>query len=452
MSDRTTIVVGAGIAGLYTALRLAERGDRVTVVDAEPAVGGLTKPWEIGGVTWDRFYHVVLGSDVQTRRLLGEIGLEDRLTFKPVKTNFYFEGRLYPFSSLLDLLTFPELSIVGKLRLIATILHARHFGNDAAYEWEGVLEYLMTWSGAATVERVWRPLLRAKLGEQYAMASAAFIRATIKRLQGARRGGFREERYGYVRGGYATVLSALEAHLRKLGVEFVLGHRVKEVSLQDERVIVTLAGTELIGDRAVLTVASPLCVALCPQFTPAEQRALMQDRYFGVVCTSLLVNRHLSDAYVTNVADASFPFTGIINMGALVDRAVFHGCDLVYLPKYAPADEKAFTQSDDALIARSIESLRRVFPAFSPRDVVAARVARARHVFPFPRIGRAATLPPATTSLRRIAVVNNARLRYATLNVSDTIGVVDEALQELEQNSGWRSAREARGHAFAGSR
>lgn len=445
-------MVGAGIAGLYTALQIAKRGDRVTVVDAEPSVGGLTRPWEIGGVTWDRFYHVVLGSDIETRRLLREIGMEDRLVFKPVKTNFYLEGQRYPFSSVLDLLTFPELSILGKLRLVATVLHARYSGNDAAYEWEGVLEYLTRWSGAGTVERIWRPLLRAKLGEHHAMASAAFIRATIKRLQGARRGGFREERYGYVRGGYAAVLAALEAHLRGLGVEFVLGHRVKQVFVHDEQVIVTLAGAELVADRAVLTVASPLCVALCPQLTPSEQRALTQDRYFGVVCTSLLVNRRLGDAYVTNVADAGFPFTGIINMGALVDRAEFHGCDLVYLPKYAPPDEKAFTQSDDVLIARSVQGLRRVFPAFSPRDVVAARVARASHVFPFPRIGRAATLPPATTSLRRVAVVNSARLRYATLNVSDTIGVVDEALAELEQSPTWRNVREARGRALAGSR
>lgn len=452
MSAPTTIVVGGGIAGLYTALRLAKHGDRVTVVDAEPAIGGLTRPWEIGGVTWDRFYHVVLGSDLETRTLLDEIGLTDRLVFRPVKTSLFMEGQLYPFSSMLDFLAFPELGVVDKARLFATILHARYAGNDEAYEWEGVLEYLTRWSGAATVDRIWRPLLRAKLGDHHGTASAAFIRATIKRLQGARRGGFREERYGYVRGGYAVVLAALEAHLRGLGVEFVLGHRVQEVMLHDDCVVVTLRGTELIGDRAILTLASPLCATLCPQLAPTEQRALVQDRYLGVVCTSLLVNRRLGDAYVTNVADAGFPFTGIINMSALVGREQFHGYDLIYLPKYAPADEKTFTQSDDVLTARSIQSLRRIFPAFGSGDVIAARVARASHVFPFPRIGRAQSLPPARTSLQRIAIVNSGRLRYATLNVSDTIGVVDQGLDELDKDPTWRKTSEARGRAFAGSR
>lgn len=449
MSGRT-LVVGGGIAGLVTALRLATRGEQVSIVDGETAVGGLTRPWDIGGVTWDRFYHVVLASDVETRALLDEIGLGDRLVFSPVKTALYVEGKLYPFSGALDFLAFPELGIVDKIRLLATIAHARYSGNDAAYDWESVVEYLTRWSGQATVERIWRPLLRAKLGDHYATASAAFIRATIKRLQGARRRGIGGEQYGYVRGGYAAILAALETRLRRLGVDFILGSRVREVTLHDGYVRVALESGEISGDRAILTVPSLVCAALCPQLTAVERRTFAQDRYFGVVCVSLLVNRRLGNAYVTNVADAGFPFTGVINMSALVDRAQLGGYDLVYVPKYGPADERAFTLSDEVLIAQATRGLSRIFTGFSACDVVAARVARATHVFPFPRIGRAQSLPPARTSLRRIAVVNNGRLRYATLNVSDTIGVVDAALAELDKDPAWRFGHESR--ALAGSR
>jgi protoporphyrinogen oxidase len=445
-----TIVVGAGIAGLVTALRLASRGERVTVVDGACAIGGLTRPWDIGGITWDRFYHVVLESDAATRALLDEIGLGDKIVFKPVKTNLYVEGTLYPFSTAFDLLAFPELSAFDKLRLVATVAHARYVGRDDQYEWEGVLEYLTRWSGHRTVERIWRPLLRAKLGDHHASASAAFIRATIKRLQGARRNGTGGERYGYVQGGYATVLAALEARLLELGVEFVLGSPVREVAVQDRYVRVTLDQREIAGDRAVLTVPSPICTAIVPQLTTAERKALSQDRYFGVVCVSMLVNRRLGDAYVTNVADPGFAFTGVINMSALVDRRELGGYDLVYVPKYVPQDDRAFTTSDDVLVAQATRSLSNIFRGFGSSDVVAARVARAPYVFPFPRIGRAQSLPPVRTSLRRVAVVNTSRLRYATLNVSDTIGVVDEGLAELENDPAWRYAHE--GRALVGSR
>ncbi|HTX02378.1 MAG TPA: FAD-dependent oxidoreductase, partial [Candidatus Acidoferrales bacterium] len=250
MNAPATIVVGGGIAGLYSALRLTKRGDRVTIVDAEASVGGLTRPWEIGGITWDRFYHVILESDRRTRGLLAEIGLTANLEFKPVKTAFFTGGKLHPFSSVRDFLVFPELGMFDKTRLIATILHARQFGANDASDRESVVRYLRAWSGENAFERVWKPLLRAKLGERYPEASAAFIQATIKRLQGTRRHGFREERYGYVSGGYATILAALEAKLRHLGVTFILGSRVRAVISHGDRVSVATENATLSGDRA----------------------------------------------------------------------------------------------------------------------------------------------------------------------------------------------------------
>jgi protoporphyrinogen oxidase len=436
------------MAGLTAALRLIDRGEVVTVIDAEPEIGGLTRPWEIGPVAWDRFYHVILPGDEATRTLLRRIGIAHELCFTPVKTNFFIGGRLHPFTSARDFATFPELTIADKLRLLGTVAHARFTRDDERYDAQPILEYLTRWSGTRTVERVWHPLLRAKLGEQHAQASAAFIRATIKRLQGAR-GRDGRERYGFVRGGYATILRALESTLRQAGVEFILGERVRGVTVHGGGAHVALGSREVAGDRAILTLPSPVCAMLCPQLTLAEQRTLTRDRYFGVVCISLLVDRRLGEAYVTNVADPDFEFTGAINMSALAGREQFGGKDLVYVPRYGPREDPVFALTDDLLVARAIDSVQRIFPEMQCRDVVAARVARAAHVFPFPRIGRVNGLPPARTSLRKVTIINTARLRYATLNVSDTIGIVDEAFEELSCDAEWNQARETRCRALA---
>jgi protoporphyrinogen oxidase len=437
-----TIVVGGGIAGLTAALRLVDAGDDVTVVDAEKTIGGLTRPWQIGDARWDRFYHVVLPGDRNTKALLERIGLADQLVFHPVETGLFTGSRLYPFSGMRDFLRFPELSLIDKLRLILTVLHARFGGDEARHERERIIPYLTRWSGANAVKKIWRPLLRAKLGDEYAYASAEFIRATMRRLQGSRRGGVRQECYGFVRGGYATVLAALERYLRSRGVNFVLGERVRSVTVDRDIVSVTLGETRLSGDRAILTLPSPLCAKLCPQLRPSESHTLSQEQYFGVVCVSLLVKKKLGDAYVTNVSDPLFPFTGVINMSALVGREHFGGRDLVYLPKYVN-DPQAFAEPDDAIVQRAIRSLSRLFPELQAADVAAARVARAPHVFAFPGVGRADKLPLVRTSLGRVAIVNNARLRYATLNVSDTIGVVDDALAQLSTDVQWNAPREA---------
>lgn len=444
----STIVVGGGIAGLTAALRLVERGDEVTVVDAEKAIGGLTRPWQIGDARWDRFYHVVLPGDRNTRALLERIGLADELVFNPVETGLFTGSRLYPFSGMRDFLKFPELSLMDKLRLLLTVLHARFGGGEERHERESIIPYLTRWSGPNAVKKIWGPLLRAKLGDEYPRASAEFIRATMRRLQGSRRGGVRQECYGFVKGGYATILAALERHLRALGVNFVLGERVRSVTVDRGRVAVVLGETQLVGDRVILTLPSPLCAKLCSQLRPSEREILSQEQYYGVICVSLLLKKKLSDAYVTNVSDPHFPFTGIINMSALVGRERFGGRDLVYLPKYVN-DPRAFAEPDDAIVERAVEHLSRVFPEMTRADVVAARVARAPHVFAFPRVGRAEKLPPVRTSLGRVAIVNNARLRYATLNVSDTIGVVDEALTELYNDEEWSASREAERSALS---
>ena len=88
-------IAGGGMLGLTLASRLARAGHRVTVFEAAPAVGGLASSWEIGDAVWDKFYHVILASDIHTRQLLRELSMEDELQWRQTRTGFYVDGRLY---------------------------------------------------------------------------------------------------------------------------------------------------------------------------------------------------------------------------------------------------------------------------------------------------------------------------------------------------------------------
>ncbi len=198
---------------------------RVTLFEAAPALGGLASAWELGGVTWDRHYHVTLLSDRHLRRILAELGLEQELRWVTTRTGCYTEGKLHSVSNTVELLRFPPLRLLDKLRLGATIAYAARVKDWRRLERIPVGDWLSRWSGRRTFERFWRPLLRAKLGEAWHDTSAAFIWATIARLYAARRSGLKRELFGYVPGGYARILERFGETLREQGVALRLSTR-----------------------------------------------------------------------------------------------------------------------------------------------------------------------------------------------------------------------------------
>ena len=204
--SKNIAIIGSGFLGLTLALRLSEAGNRVTVYESAPEIGGLASAWQIGDVVWDKHYHVTLLSDAFTRKIVEEIGLADEFEWVETKTGFYTDGKLVSMSNTLEFLQFPPLDLISKFRLGATIFYASRVKDWKALEKISVEDWLTKLSGKRTFEKMWKPLLKAKLGEAYKETSAAFIWATIQRMYAARNSGLKKEMFGYVRGGYARVL------------------------------------------------------------------------------------------------------------------------------------------------------------------------------------------------------------------------------------------------------
>jgi protoporphyrinogen oxidase len=425
-------IVGGGMLGMTLATRLASAGHQVTILEAAPNSGGMAGSAEIGGYTWDRFYHVILGSDSQLHALLAELGLSDRLRWQPTGTGFYVDGRLHSLSSTLEFLTFPALGVLDKARLGATIIYASRIRDWRRLEALTARRWLSRWSGTRTWDRLWRWLLRAKLGDNAELASAAFIWAIIARMYGARRTGMKRETFGYVEGGYATILRRFDEHLRQLGVETVYGARTTEVRDDgDGAVVRTTAGPRRF-DHVVLTIPCSRVAELCPQLTEAERERLHRVRYQGIVCATLLLEQPLDRYYITNIADPEIPFTAVIEMTALVDRRVFGGHSLVYLPKYLTQDDAFWGRSDAEIRETFLAALARMYPHFDPGQVKAFQVSRVREMLALTTVNYSVNaLPPLRTSADRISVVNSAQIANGTLNVNETVALADRQAGDL---------------------
>lgn len=471
-------IVGSGFLGMTLALRLAQRGDNVTIFESASEIGGLASAWQIGGVTWDKHYHVTLMSDANTRKIVEELGLGDEFRWVETKTGFYTDGHLFSMSDTMEFLAFPPLGLMDKLRLGATIFYASRVKNWKRLEKITVEKWLTRLSGKKTVEKIWRPLLKAKLGESYRETSAAFIWATIQRMYAARNSGLKKEMFGHVRGGYARVLKRLGEVLTEKGVEIRLNAAIENVEklasgtfrvataakrrrndaklrilpqktkyaafqsaatiapgfsgaflaepdLKSSKVVpFSKAGFTDTFDKVILTCPSNVAAKIAPQLTREEKVDLDNIRYQGIVCASLLTKTSLSNFYVTNITD-DVPFTGVIETSAMVDKREFDGNALVYLPKYVAPDDELFEKSDDEIEHMFLKGLEKMYPQFRREDVVDFKVSRVRQVFPLPVLNYSRDLPAMGTSVDGLYVVNSSHIVNGTLNVNETVTLAE---------------------------
>jgi protoporphyrinogen oxidase len=433
MQQESYGIVGGGIMGMTLALRLAQQGKKVTLFEAAPAMGGLASSWKMDDVEWDKFYHVILMSDFYTRGILKEIGLDDKIEWVETKTGFYMNGKLVSMSNTLEFLKFPTLNLIDKFRLGLTILVASRIKNWQRLEKIPVTTWLRKWSGNNTFNKIWLPLLKAKLGESYKKTSAVFIWATIQRLYGARRSGLKKEMFGYVPGGYKKIIEAFEQKLIAEGVTVKTNHIASDIkSAGANDVTVTFTnGIKQQFNKVISTLPAALSAKICSGLTLAEQQRLNNIEYLGVICVAVLLDKSLSPFYITNITDDGLPFTGVIEMSALVDKKQFNNCNLIYLPKYVISTDALFNSTDEEIKTFFIDNFKKMYPTITDANIKFAGVARAKHVITVLTQNYSKNLPAVSTSEAGVYLINTSHILDGTLNVNETVKVAETKLKEI---------------------
>jgi len=408
------------------ALRLAQRGVAVDLIEASPELGGLAAPFDYGEFVWDRFYHCILPGDTKLIGLLRELGLEQELRWTRTGTGYFADGRQYPMNGNRDFLAFPLLSLWEKARLAWVTVHARRFANPRALDSISARDWLTRHCGAHAYEVFWQPLLRAKFGVYHDRVAAAFIWATITRLFGARSNAARAEHLGYVSGGYAAILRRFAQELARLGVRLRTGTRVSGIEERGALCRLRFDEASEEFEQVFLTTPARLAGALGVEF---EREYPSAATYLGVICCNLVLERPLTPWYVLNLGAGAEGLTGVVEMTNLIDpRVETGGRSLVYLPRYLPSDSPEFERSDEELRASFLEQgLLRVFPEFDRSSIRSASIQRARFVQALPLVrprGHARQPPPRWRA--PLALLNTAMLECATLNNNEVVGLVDE--------------------------
>jgi protoporphyrinogen oxidase len=433
MKQKKWAIIGGGMMGMTLAYRLAQQGHRVTIFEASSQLGGLASAWKVHNFVWDKFYHVILLSDYRTREILKDLDLEDTIHWVETKTGFYTDGKLYSMSNSMEFLLFPPLGLIGKFRLALTIVVASRLRNWKRLEKLSVSDWLIRWSGKRTFDKIWLPLLRAKLGDSYQQTSAAFIWATIQRMYAARKSGLKKEMFGYVRGGYARILESFQTKLLEEGVTIKTSHRALDIyaGTNTGPSVFFDTGHKESFDNVIVTIPSSMAAGLLDGFSIREIEQYNAIEYLGVICVSVIMDRSVSPFYVTNITDTWVPFTGIIEMTALVEKKQFGGNSLIYLPKYLKHFDPLFKASDKEIETLFLDALKKMYPSISDGNIKYVGIARAKDVFALSTLNYSDKLPAVKTSIPGVYLLNSAHITNGTLNVNETIQVAETKLSEI---------------------
>jgi protoporphyrinogen oxidase len=385
-------MLGGGALGLTAALRLAQQGARVTVIEREPLPGGLAAGFEIEPGMWlEKFYHHLFRSDTRAIGLIEELGLGDRLEWGSPVTATLRDGQIHRLDSPASLLRFSPLPVVDRVRMGAALAVLKAMPNTRLLEGRTAMDWTRRWMGTRASETVWEPLLRGKFGDAAPEIAMPWFWGRVHD---------RTTQLGYLRGGFQQLYDRLADAVRRHGGEVRLGTTVTEVRTAEGGFdVATEAGTERF-DRVVSTLATRLTARLAPELPQSWRDRHEWGRAYGAHCLVLALDRPLTaEAYWLNVNDPGYPFMALVEHTNWLPASAYGDRHLVYLGNYRPMDDPLMTASRDAIVDDFLPHLPRINPAFEPSWVTDAWSFSAPFAQPIVTVDYRNHIPPFATPI-----------------------------------------------------
>lgn len=431
------VIVGGGIAGAAAALRLAQAGREVVLFEAGERLGGLVVSFEIGGTPLECFYHHIFPHESHVRGLIDELGLTPKLQWLPSSMGVLTGGKLWPFTTPLDILRFGPMTLPERIRMGIGGLRLQRWKDWQSLDEVPAREWLTNATGPAAVRELWDPLLRAKFGAAAPEVPAAWMWGRFEQRRGARKGS--GEKLGYLRGGFRQLFDALAARLESVGVEIRTGSRASAVKVDGDRVVgVTGDGGEVETDAVLYTGAMPAITRLVPAEHLDPKWA--QAEGMGVVCSVIETDRPVTDFYWTNVCDPAVGMGAIIEQTNLVPPSDYGGRHVTYLGRYFTSAEQEIASADPRVLTEQwLDNLTVAYPRFDRSSVTAIHPFKTPYAAPLVTLGYSKRIPDRRAALQGLYIATTAQIYPADRGMSEGIRLGSEAAESIQEDARGRA-------------
>ena len=411
-AGRSAIVVGAGLAGIAAAVRLAEAGWRVTLFEARKQLGGRATSHvdPRTGRRLDNCQHVLLGCCTEALDLFNRLGVDDRIEWHDELYFLSERGQVdrfgrsplpAPAHHLPSLFSCRFLSWTSKFAIVRA-MHAMRNGRDQGLASGGggddvsFAQWLRRYrQPREAVERFWSVVIVSALNESIELVSAS---AALKVFRDAFLAGPHGSRLGVPRVPLAGLYERTDALLRRSGGSVVTSTPVGGLNVRNGRVesIRSGDGRVLTADAFVVAVSLDRIERLFPpHIARLDDRFAALDRF----TFSPILGIHLwFDRRVLGV-----PHAVLVNspLHWVFDRGVDEG-GAQHLHAVVSAARHWVGLPAPAILEHVLAELHRYLPSCRPSRLVRGEVIKERKATFAPTPGVETIRPAATGAIANL--------------------------------------------------
>lgn len=393
-------IIGAGFTGLSAAYRLVKNNHQVTIFEKNSLPGGLANGYKEKGWMWslDKHYHHWFTNDKAILELAKEV--DYKVIIKRPKTSVYVNKKIYQFDSPKEILLFPELSLINKLRMGAIVGSLRYNPFWLSLEKINASTFLPKAMGKKSYEMIWEPLFMNKFGKYAGDISLAWFWSRITK---------RTPSLAYPEGGFLNFAEYLTKIIEQNGGKILFNTEIIKLT-NDKKISVQIKNkknTTNNFDAVIFTLPFNNFIKTAPQLPDSYIQKYRQLNNIGATNLILRLKQPFfkDNTYWLNICDKNAPVMAIVEHTNYMDKKYYNNEYLLYLGNYIATDDPKYKQTKEEKLALFDPYLKQINSDYK-KTLIDYKLFKDDFAQPIIPTHYSQMIPPITTPIKNVYLAN----------------------------------------------